>query len=139
MDLAKAWLIALAIYLAGSITTAMVAVASGMDVDDFTGTGAEVVWSAIPALLIYLLMTLLVAITHGEPHRDVPARHVLAVLLPPALLIVAGIAYSLVQGSSVAGIAAGALAGLAGSAAGWWLSGRLRSRSTTARTSGGYF
>jgi uncharacterized BrkB/YihY/UPF0761 family membrane protein len=138
MDLAKSWLTALAVYLAGSMVTAFAAVASKSQPDEFTGTGGAITWNAVPSLVIYLIMAALSALVHSVPQRSHLSRHALAVLPVPALLILGGVVFGLVQGSSPAGVAAGALAAIIGTAAGWWAADRLRRRGQDP-TGSGYF
>jgi hypothetical protein len=138
MDLAKSWLIALAVYLAGSMVTVYAAVTSRSQPDEFTGTGGSITWNAVPSLVIFLIMATLAASVHSVPQRFRPSRHALAVLPMPALLMLGGVVFGLVQGSSPAGIAAGALAAIVGTAVGWWAGDRVRRRAQDP-TGSGYF
>jgi uncharacterized BrkB/YihY/UPF0761 family membrane protein len=124
MDLAKSWLVALAVYLAGSMVTAFAAVTSESPPEEFAG----IAWSAVPSLATYLAMAALSALVHSAPERSRTSRHALAVLAVPAVLILGSLVFGLVQRSSPAGIAAGAVGALAGTAAGSWAAGLVRGR-----------
>jgi uncharacterized membrane protein len=138
MDLAKSWVTAVVVYLTGSVVTVLAAVTAKATPAELTGTGGSIVWNALPSLAIYLVMAALSAIVHSAPQRRRTARHALAVLPVPALLIIGGAVVGLVQGSPPAGLAAGALGGVIGTAAGWWAAGRLRRRGGTVQPDG-YF
>jgi uncharacterized BrkB/YihY/UPF0761 family membrane protein len=133
MDLAKSWVTAIAVYLAGSMATVFAAVTSESPPDEFAG----IVWSAVPSLATYLAMAALSAIVHSAPERSRTSRHALAVLAVPAVLILGSLVFGLIQRSSPAGIAAGAVGALVGTAAGWWAADRVRGRRVP--TSDGYF
>jgi hypothetical protein len=138
MDLAKSWVTAVVVYLIGSVVTVLAAVTAKATPQELTSTGGSIAWNALASLAIYLIMAALSAIVHSAPQRERTARHALAVLPVPALLIVGGAVFGLVQGAPPAGIAAGALAGVAGTAAGWWAAGQLRKRGRPVQTDG-YF
>jgi hypothetical protein len=140
MDLAKSWSAAVVVYLIGSIFTVQVAVAAKSTPEELTGSSGSIIWNAVPALLIYLVMAGLSAVVHSEPRRTDATRHALAVLPVPALLIVGSVGLGFAQGWPPAGIVAGAISGAFGTFVGWWVAGRLRKRDRAPQTSGnGYF
>ena len=140
MDLAKSWATAVAVYLTGTIVTAFTAVSSGSTPEELNSTGGAIIWNAVPSVTIYLIMAALSAVVHSSPRRERPARHAVAVLLVPALLVIAGLVFGLFQGSPPLGLIAGAVGATAGTVAGWWAGDRLRGRGRSSQAStNGYF
>ncbi|GAA3944203.1 hypothetical protein GCM10023085_27760 [Actinomadura viridis] len=135
MKLIKAWGVAVLVYLVGATVSAALVVNANAG-DALTGLGGAVVWGALPAMVVYILMTWLAALAHsGTATPDQPKRFALAALPVPVVTIVLGIAGSLVldsaplgTGASTAGSALGTLLGFLGAA--WWRSrGRSRAHS----------
>lgn len=129
MDLAKAWVTAVVVYLVGSAIMVYFAVAGNKVGQTELSTTSTILWNAVPALLIFMSMAVFSAIMHS-PRGDDPARHALAVLLVPAVLVVFGIVTGLVQGFPAVATGSGAVASVAGTLAGWavdrWRRGRTK-------------
>jgi hypothetical protein len=131
MDLMRSWAVAVIVYLAGSVLSALSAVVAGTP-DLLKGSGRAAVWAAGSALLIYLLMGMFGSLAHPAPQRNDAGRHILAALGVPAVTIAGGAVWGIVHGLAPAGTAASAFAAAAGALIGWALISRLRARGARA-------
>jgi hypothetical protein len=137
VDLLRSWGVAVAVYVVGSVLSALAAVLA-RDPDLLKGAGRSATWAAGSALLIYLLMAAFAALVHPAQRRHDPVRHAIATLGIPAVAIVAGVGFGAAQGVTPAGNAASAVAAVAGALTGWGLVVRLRARRTVRASAGGY-
>ncbi|GAA2421114.1 hypothetical protein GCM10010191_35620 [Actinomadura vinacea] len=125
MDLVKAWSIGLLGYVLGAVIDAAVAVNSGAG-DRLTEVDGALLWIALPALVTFLLITLLTDLAHSAAtDHGRPGRRAVAVLTVPVLATLFGIAVGLARDSGTLGMVTSALASSAGTAAGffaatWW-------------------
>ncbi|MEU4827523.1 hypothetical protein AB0H37_37155 [Actinomadura sp. NPDC023710] len=130
MDLLRAWTGAVVVLVCGSVITTGLAVSAVVSDDDLKPVTGALLWIALPALIVFALTALAGALLHPLPQRADAGRHALAVLLVPGLATLLGIAVGIVQGSPAQSNAAGAVGGLLGAVATWWLLTRLRGRRT---------
>lgn len=122
MSLVRAWLAAIGIWAAGELMlgVAVFAVRPVLTGDLVVG----LLWGALPALIIYALMTAAAALVH----RGSGGPHLLAVLPVPVAAMVVSVALPLIEGGTAGlSLVLGALAGVAGTVAGWQAVDRLRS------------
>jgi len=130
MDIVKAWGVAIVTYLLGSLLFGWVAAAAGDPEQINSGVG-HVLWSLVPTLVLYLLTAVLATIFHGRDHT--PARHALAVLTIPAVVLLISVVGGLVSGSvSLGDTAMSAVVAIVATVAGWQLVDRIRG--TTSRS-----
>ena len=129
MDLLKSWAVAVAVYVVGSLLSAGTAIQVGDDL--LNGTIPSVTWAAGSSLLVYLLMAMIAALVHPAPRRDDPVRHAVAALGIPAVTVVGGVVFGVVQGFAASGNATSAITAVAGALVGWALVTRLRARQRT--------
>jgi peptidoglycan/LPS O-acetylase OafA/YrhL len=115
MDLVRSWTTAAVVYLVAALAAATGAIGSGAATDGIEGVEERITWTVTPALIAFLLMTVLAAWACPRDRRDRPARHALAVLLVPALVAGAVLVVGLIRGPAGATLAetAAAVAGTA--------------------------
>ena len=123
MDLVKAWVAAIVMFLVGNIIVGWVAATGGGTVAQ--GSAAHYMWSLIPTFVLYLLTAALGAVFH---RRGASAgRHVAAALGVPVVALVVSTVGATVSGSVTAIDAiTSVLAAILGAVAGWQLIDRLR-------------
>ena len=110
-----------------AFTVSVTVMVSSGDPDKVRG-GSGMLWVAGSALLVFLLMTVLSALCHRAPQRDVPARHALGVVGLPVLAIAGGAVVGVLQGTGLADDIVSAVSAAVGSVAGWLAVTRLRAQ-----------
>lgn len=123
MDLVKAWGVAIVTLVLSSVVLVYVEV-SAADPEQITTGVTHYLWVLVPAVVIYLLTTLLAAIFHGTGHSA--GRHALAVLAVPVVGLLISLVGSLVDGTSAVDAVLSVVAAVIGMIAGWQLVDRLR-------------
>lgn len=123
MDLVKAWGVAIVTFALSSVVLGYVEVSAADPQQILTGV-SHYLWVVIPAIVIYLLTSLLAAIFHGTGHGA--GRHALAVLAVPVAGLLVTLAGSLVQGTSAGDAVLSVVAAIIGMIVGWQLIDRLR-------------
>jgi hypothetical protein len=128
LDLVKAWGAGLLAYVLGSLIAAAVTIGSGAG-DRLTSANGALLWVALPALIAFLVITVLADLAHAAaPGHRTPGRRAMAVLTVPVLAILLGIAAGLVQSSGTLGVVTSALASVAGTALGYFAPALWRRR-----------
>lgn len=123
MDLVKAWVVAIVTYVLSNLVFGFVVV-SAADPDQLSTGVSHYLWVVIPAVVIYLLTTLLAAIFHGTGHGA--GRHALAVLAVPVVGLLISIVGSVASGTTIGDTIVSVVAAVIGMVAGWQLVDRLR-------------
>lgn len=123
MDLVKAWGVAIVTFALSSVVLGYVEV-SAADPEQITTGVTHYLWALVPAVVIYLLTSLLAAIFHGTGHGA--GRHALAVLTVPVVGLLISLVGSLVDGTSAADAVLSVVAAIIGMIVGWQLVDRLR-------------
>lgn len=124
MDLAKAWGVAIVVYVLSNLVYIFAAV-SAADPDQLTTGVSHYLWIVIPGIVIYLLTTLLAAILHGTGHST--GRHILAVLTVPVIgLLISIVGSAATPGTTIGDMAISIVVALIGMVAGWQLVDRFR-------------
>ncbi|GAA4066138.1 hypothetical protein [Actinomadura miaoliensis] len=130
MDLLRAWVTAMVVFVLASMVTTVAAVGSDAAVDGLNDTTADrIAWNAVPMLLTFAAMTALGGAAHPRPQRFDTRRHAVATLAVPAALIPLALVYGLFNGPALSAWS-GFVGALAGTASGWGLlrvARRLRS------------
>lgn len=124
MDLVRAWAAGVAVFALSNLAVVWTA-AAAEDAQQITRGTGRILWSVVPALVVYLLTALAAALAH--PRGTGPVRHAFAVFTVPGVLLAVSDAGALMSGSATpAATAWSTLAALAATLAGRWIAGWIR-------------
>lgn len=138
MDLVRPALVALGVWIAGSVVAALV-VAAWAGTGQLQSSTGRVLWAVIPQFLVGAATATAAAYAHRRPERDAPGRHALAVLVPAGVLFVVQALLNLLGSTQLWATGAAFGAEAFGAASGWLLVSRVLRRAERAETSGRYF
>lgn len=134
MDLVRSWLAATVVLVALAAGTSLIAILT-LSPDWLSGPLGGAIWAGGAAFVTYALTAAAAGLAH-RVRRPGPRRKALAVLLVPALAIVASLVVAVARGAALPVTASETVLGIAGVAVGWVALRALDGRRGT-RTGGG--